>query len=209
LGRRIAGDGLKDGFVDRNIRASMSGFGIWAVVFATLLGPVLAVQAQKWLETLRDAKARKRALFKTLMAHRSVMVSPMFVEALNQIDLEFHRDRKVIEAWRSLLDHLTTPGEGKQSGWEDDRDKYLTDLLYELSISLGYKFDRVQIRKGFYHPIAHNKLEEQQNRIRETLISTLSGENAVKVEIAGREHVCAQESSQGNVRIDQKEPQDE
>ena len=47
-----------------------------AIVLAALLVPVLAVQAQKWLERRRDVKERQLAIFRTLMATRNAMLSP-------------------------------------------------------------------------------------------------------------------------------------
>ena len=48
----------------------------FAIIFATLLGPVLAVQAQKLLERQRDIKGWRLAIFRTLMATRAAMLSP-------------------------------------------------------------------------------------------------------------------------------------
>jgi Family of unknown function (DUF6680) len=49
----------------------------------TLAGPVLAVQAQKWIERFREKNARRLATFRTLMATRATTLSPAHVEALN------------------------------------------------------------------------------------------------------------------------------
>jgi hypothetical protein len=47
-----------------------------AVIVATLLGPVLAVQVQKYLERWRDEAERRKNVFKTLMATRLARLSP-------------------------------------------------------------------------------------------------------------------------------------
>ncbi|MGZ7172458.1 DUF6680 family protein [Burkholderia gladioli] len=60
---------------------------------ATLLGPVLAVQAQKWVERAREATNRKQSVFTTLMATRQSRVSIDHVRALNSIDLAFYGRR--------------------------------------------------------------------------------------------------------------------
>ena len=52
---------------------------------ATLLGPIFAVQAQKWLEAGREKKARMLAIFRTLMATRAALLSQAHVEALNSV----------------------------------------------------------------------------------------------------------------------------
>ena len=46
------------------------------LVLATLLGPVLAVQAQKFVERWREANERRHGVFKTLMATRAARLSP-------------------------------------------------------------------------------------------------------------------------------------
>jgi hypothetical protein len=68
--------------------------GELAIVFATLLGPVLAVQAQKWIERAREKTQRKIAIFRTLMATRATFLSPAHVEALNAIPIEFYGNKK-------------------------------------------------------------------------------------------------------------------
>ena len=50
---------------------------------ATLLGPVLAVQAQKYIERWRDANIRRDRIFKSLMATRATRLAPQHIEALN------------------------------------------------------------------------------------------------------------------------------
>jgi hypothetical protein len=62
----------------------------WAIVSATLLGPILAVQAQKWLERWRDYRNRKMWVFQTLMATRAARLEAEHVRALNMIDLVFY-----------------------------------------------------------------------------------------------------------------------
>jgi len=47
-----------------------------AIVFATLLGPVLAVQAQKWLEKTRAINERRNFIFRVLMATRATRLVP-------------------------------------------------------------------------------------------------------------------------------------
>jgi hypothetical protein len=86
--------------------------GDWAIVFATLMGPVLAVQAQKWIESLRRTSEAKDLIFKSLMATRGARLSPEHVRALNMIDLTFYgkgvsrrtkMEQNVLDAWRVKL----------------------------------------------------------------------------------------------------------
>lgn len=78
------------------------------IVISTLIAPLLAVQAQKWLERYREDHERKLRVFKILMATRAATVSPDHVQALNMIDLEFQGEKckKVRTEWKTYLDHL-------------------------------------------------------------------------------------------------------
>src|SRR4029453_9314693 len=82
-------------------------FGDWIMIAAILCGPVLAVQAQKWIETAREKRNRRLNVFKRLMATRGAVLSPGHVEALNMIDLEFagrgRRNEQVRRRWREYL----------------------------------------------------------------------------------------------------------
>jgi hypothetical protein len=88
----------------------------WAVVFATLLGPVLAVQGQKLLERAAEKKNRRARIFEALMTNRATRLSDAYVQALNQIDLEFdaRKDKKVIEKWRALFGELNDAPRGNR-----------------------------------------------------------------------------------------------
>ena len=61
-----------------------------AIIIATILGPILAVQAQKWLERERAIRDRRNAIFRTLMATRAAMLSPGHVEAFNAVPVDFY-----------------------------------------------------------------------------------------------------------------------
>ncbi|MGH9582683.1 MAG: DUF6680 family protein [Bryobacteraceae bacterium] len=83
-----------------------------AIVFATLVGPVLAVQAQKAVERWRDASNRRDFIFKALMATRATRLAPNHIQALNMINIEFpptKRFKKVRSAWKAYFTHLGEP----------------------------------------------------------------------------------------------------
>ena len=46
----------------------------------------------------------------------------------------------------------------------------ITDLLYEMSQSLGYRFDKVLLKRGCYIPKGHGDTELEQLFIRRSLI---------------------------------------
>ena len=170
----------------------------WLIVAATIAEPILAVQAQKWVERLREGRHRKLQLFEQLMATRAARLSADHVQALNMIDLVFygsyffgiHRRSKseqaVIDAWREYLDQLGTKATdaAEQVVWGAQRDELFTNLLFAIAKDVRYQFDRVQLKKGVYSPQAHGDLELEQNMVRKLVLKVLSGEKALKMDVA-------------------------
>jgi hypothetical protein len=165
----------------------------WIMVVAILCGPILAVQAQKWIEVLRENKNRRLWTFKRLMATRGATVSPGHVEALNTIDLEFNgrrqKDQQVRRRWKEYLDHLgslpTDPEQQQQQLplWLQRNDDLLADLLHDMGVAVGYDFDKVQIRKGIYSPIGHANIEFEFQAIRRLLIELLAGNRSLPMDV--------------------------
>ena len=90
------------------------------IVAATLLGPVVAVQAQKWVERIRETRAQKLRTFYTLMSTRALRASsPEHVQGLNSIDLVFdsrkRKEKPIVNAWTEYLDHLNHFPEGEKT----------------------------------------------------------------------------------------------
>lgn len=170
----------------------------WAVIGATLLGPILAVQAQKAVEAFRERRGRKTRLFEQLMATRASRVSPEHVRALNMIDLVFYGERllgvqrrsakeqRVLDAWKEYLDHLNNRGDDEQlMHWIAKGDELFTNLLYGIAEDIGFKFDRVQLKRGSYSPIAHGELEAEQTELRRATLSLVTGKHALKMNVVG------------------------
>jgi hypothetical protein len=158
----------------------------FAVIVATFLGPVLAVQAQKRLEEFKARRNRKEQLFRTLMATRLARLAPEHVQALNLIDFDFFgsrgKDKKVLDAWNLYRDHLNTSskGDGEQV-WLNRQNELFHEMLYQMSECLGYGFDKVQIRKSAYSPMAHGNLEDEQTIIRRGMVDLFSAKFAIPV----------------------------
>lgn len=156
-----------------------------AVICATLLGPVLAVQVQKYLEGWRAEKERRTRVFKTLMATRAARLSAAHVEALNLIDLEFPSDKKqfkrVRSAWKAYHTHLgeNVPEEAQvQAVFFSKRQDLFEDMLYEMALALGYDFDKTQIGKDAYSTQYQEKMEADALIIRTKLVEVLTGKAA-------------------------------
>jgi hypothetical protein len=168
----------------------------YAIVAATMAGPIVAVQTQKLIERIRERGARKALVFQRLMATRAARLSPEHVQALNMIDLAFYgsqifginrrtmSEQAVIDAWREYLDHLNTRVDDITiAPWLEKGHELLISLLYAMAADVGYKFDRVHLKKGAYSPIAHGELEDQQAQLRESAIEVLSGRKSLKMEV--------------------------
>src|SRR5487761_36984 len=149
---------------------------------AILFGPVAALQVQKWLEDHREKQGRKLWVFKTLMMYRATTLSPLFVQALNVIDVEFDSKKKkeaeVREAWKVLLDHFSSPPiDGKRTS------ELTARLLLVMGKCLGYHFDEVYIKKGAYYPTGLVDVEQEQHALRRKVLDLLAGKNRLPIAI--------------------------
>lgn len=158
------------------------------IVASTLVAPLLAVQAQKWLERFREDSERKLRVFKILMATRAAYVSPEHVQALNMIDLEFQgmKFKSVRTAWKTYLDHLSSypkDDEKLQALWGERRVDFLASLLMEMGKSLDYEFDEVDIKKGIYSPEAHSQIETELRLLRQGLLRLIYGDASLKMDV--------------------------
>lgn len=164
----------------------------WLLIVSTALGPILAVQAQKWVEVFRERRNRKLGIFQTLMATRAARVSPDHVRALNMIDLAFYGSRplgiarrsraeqRVLDAWHEYHNHLNIKAdEASVPVWVANSDELFTNLLFAIAEDLSYTFDRVQLKTGSYSPMAHGAIEADQTTIRKLLVKLLSGDRAL------------------------------
>ena len=173
--------------------------GEWLVVAATVIGPVAAVQAQKWVERSQAKHAVKEEIFRTLMATRAARVSPEHVRALNMIDIAFYGVRRfgihfqssmekaVTRAWRDYFESLnadasTFTEDQKQRMADMQLDKFMT-LLGTIALAQNYDFEQVDLRRRLYSPIAHANFESQSEAARAALVQVLTGERPIKMEL--------------------------
>jgi hypothetical protein len=193
----------------------------WLLIAVTAAGPVLAVQAQKWVERAREAHNRKLWIFNTLMMTRGARVAPDHVRALNGIDLAFYGHRvlgkafrgkaaqAVLDVWHDYHEHLSTPPanpiptEADQRQWNAKGDELFLNLLQALAEATHHKFDRQQLRMGGYMPIAQGEIETEQKAVRQLALRVLSGQNTLKMDIASwpvdQAAIAQQKKWQGDV----------
>jgi hypothetical protein len=162
---------------------------VLVVAVATIFGPILAIQAQKWIERLRETRERKLRVFYTLMGSRAARTSPEHVQALNLIDLLFRRnaEKPIIDAWEAYREHLNQDVEKltppQLEAWTTRGNDHFNDLMYAISKALGYRFTKPQIQRGIYSPRAHSIADIEQQAIRRGAAMVLSGNQPLKMEV--------------------------
>lgn len=135
------------------------------MILAVSISPFLAVFVQRQIDLQRERRGAKLAIFKDLMGTRRFTLSPVHVQALNRIDLEFagksSAEREVRNIWKEYLDHLSSlppdpiAKEQKMPSWLEKNEDYLAALLVAMGECVGYSFDKVYIKKGIYSPEGH------------------------------------------------------
>lgn len=163
------------------------------MILTVIVGPILAIQVQKRIEAWRSGRERKIHIFKVLMATRGTPVSPNHVEALNIIDIEFSGNNKkeklVRVAWKVYLNHLCegprdyqdSAYKSKLDAWSNKSIDCLVDMLYTMAQTLGYDFDKVQLKKGAYTPQGFADLQYEQSFMRRGLLDVLYGKRGIPV----------------------------
>jgi hypothetical protein len=173
----------------------------WLIVLSTLLGPILAVQAQKVVEAIRSKGERKKGVFSRLMATRAARLSPEHVQVLNLIDVTFYgsvfffgryhhqtaKERAVIAAWKEYHDHLnqdTRPfSDAQLEIWGSTADRLFVDMLHAMAQEIGFSFDRVLLKRGSYSPVAHGNAERENEELRRSAVEVFSGKRPLKMDL--------------------------
>ena len=160
----------------------------WAVVFATLIGPILAVWASEWRQQRRELHMRKENLFRTLMTTRSMPLHQSHVEALNHIDFAFPQSKypKISDAWGLYYSHLNSSrGDSADSiaRWEETANTSLSELIHLMAIDLKIPFSKTQIKKPAYYPSGYFFTEGQQNELRTLILEVLKGNRSIPIRI--------------------------
>jgi len=156
----------------------------------------MAVQIQKLIEWQGEQKKRKKLTFFTLMATRAAILSPQHVEALNRIDIDFYDNEKVKQAWKTLLDNfehcpqdVNNPNYSTLvSQWSNKSEDLLVDLLYEMAISLKYKFDKVHLKRKVYMPKGHVDFENENLEMRKAILGILRGKDSIPIRVIEKDN---------------------
>jgi hypothetical protein len=156
----------------------------WAVVLATIAGPIAAVFITRWNDHRREARNRLLHVYRVLMATRRSNVSEDHVAAINLVEVEFHGVKPVIEAWSAYLTHLNTPSpaaanDDQHKAWNDRRSELLAVLLVRIAAHLGITKGEIEILHGGYAPNAWAIREQRQDAVQDFAIRLSQGKAVV------------------------------
>lgn len=165
---------------------------------AILIGPLLAVQVTRYFDERKEIKDRKLKIFRTLMATRGYKFSHLHIEALNIIDIDFSKDKGVINTWKTYHSKLHKPITG--DAMSDaltlrEIEPSFNKLLHEISKAVGYDFSETEIEASSYAPILHEHIESQQNKVLGYVVDILEGKKSLPVHITDSSQLLIQDNN--------------
>lgn len=120
-------------------------------IYRSLKTPIDAVKVGRQLNDEQERDERKRNLFLTLFAYRGMPNHFKFVEALNQIEILYHEQPQILQAWYNLYNSMNI---GDRQETQHDRntwDDLRVLLLDEMSSHLNYSsLKQLRIKKAYY-----------------------------------------------------------
>src|SRR3546814_644693 len=70
------------------------------------------------------------------------------------------------------------------------REELFSDLLFAIAQRVGYRFTKVQIRKGLYLPNAHETMELQRQEVQSILPDLLAGRRPLAIKVANDQEMA-------------------
>jgi hypothetical protein len=123
-------------------------------------------------------------IFRALMRTRRVRLNPDHVGALNLVEIEFHHDKDVIDAWKAYWAHLHKAfpsGQNEQQQFFRSSDALLTKLLHGIAKALNFKMEQLDIFEGGYAPQGWFNDEQDTRMLRMLTLDILSGKRGIPV----------------------------
>jgi hypothetical protein len=165
-------------------------------LLAIVLGPIAAIQVQKFLERAKERRQKQLWLFGQLLSTRGAKLSADHVNALNLIDLIFSKeallggvrrsksDDEVVTAWKRYRGQLHTEHDEQSFPvWIARVEELFVELLFAMSNALGYSFDKEDLQRGAYTPQGHGQRDFEDHLIRQALVAVAKGDVAIPVRI--------------------------
>jgi hypothetical protein len=157
----------------------------WAVVLATIVGPIAAVFITRWNDHRREARGRLLNLYRTLMATRKMAISEEHVAAINMIKLNFMAWNRSLKHGRPIshisirLIHLEP--KLRRSRRQDRRAELLAMLLVKIAANLGITKGEIEILHGGYAPQGWVDRDLRIATIQDYIIRLSKGESVLPV----------------------------
>ena len=155
-------------------------FSDLAIIFATLVGPILAVWAAEWRHSRKAEHDRKEWVFRTLMSTRGAKLCQDHVQAINHIEFAFPKQScPAIDDARALYrKHLRHPDylaedTAVRQAWGNKANDLFAELLYLMALDLKIPFTRTEITEESYRPDAHLISEFEWEEIRRLSLQVL------------------------------------
>jgi hypothetical protein len=150
----------------------------WITIAAIVLGPILAVATQLWMQSRKEHREDKLWVFETLMSFRATWIAPGFVRALNSVNVVFYDNKGVTDKLQELVSTLVLAGNAGDNFPPELLDKckdLLAEMLAKMGKELGFEFDHTQIKDTAYYPRGHEILAASEFALREKGIAVLEG----------------------------------
>lgn len=157
-----------------------------AIIFATLVGPILAVWAAEWRQARKAHRDRMEWVFRTLMSTRGAKLREDHVSAINHIEFAFPKRKcPAIDDARALYrKHLRQPDyqaedRAVQQAWANKANDLFANLLFLMAHELKIPFTKSEITEESYRPDAHLFSELEWEEIRKLLLQVLRNERPI------------------------------
>ncbi len=153
------------------------------MVAAVLIGPVLAVLVTRFNDDRREKKSRQLSILRSLIKTRQVRLDAEHVGALNVIELEFYSVKSIITAYTDYIAHLASaiPPENAQENYFRNRHDLFVALLHAIGSHLGYSFDKLDLDRRAYSPIAWVDEQDRARKNAALLTELLEGRRSLPV----------------------------
>jgi hypothetical protein len=156
----------------------------WLTLAAIILGPILAVATQLWIQARKSKRDTKLWVFNMLMGHRATPVNANFVQAFNLIDTVFYDNWEVRDKREECLAIVTNAAGHNLTPQDAERLKDLVaEMLSKMGSELGYDFDHTEIKDTGYYPVAFENVEAATAALKEKSLAVLEGKASISVVI--------------------------
>ena len=155
-----------------------------AIIFATLVGPIIAIWASEWRQKNRQNQERKEWVFRTLMTTRSARLNPEHIQALNYITFAFAGQLGIVDAWGLYFAHLHTDhgmSTDSNARWHDKSNGLLAELLHQMAQHLKIVFSKTDIAQASYYPRGYEVTETERQELRQLLLQVLRNERSINM----------------------------